>query len=50
MLNDQLTLLGACLADEVMRDARIEQNDNRVSIQGKCAHEDVLALGDILNG
>jgi hypothetical protein len=50
MLNDQLTLLSACLADEVMRGIRIEQNDNRVSIQGKCACEDALTLGDILDG
>jgi hypothetical protein len=49
MLNDQLTLLGACLADEVMRGARIKQNDNWVPIQGKCAHEDALTLGDILD-
>jgi hypothetical protein len=49
MLNDQLTLLGACLTDEVIRGARIEQNDNRVYIQRKCAREDALALGDILD-
>jgi hypothetical protein len=32
MLNDQLTLLGACVTDEVIRGTKIKKNDDRVTI------------------
>jgi hypothetical protein len=33
-----------------MTGSRIKQNDSRMSVQRKCTHEDLLALGNILNG
>jgi hypothetical protein len=32
MLNDQLTLMGAYFADEIMSGTRIKKNDDRISI------------------
>jgi hypothetical protein len=50
VLNAQLISLSACLADEIMGSTGIKQNDSRVSIQKKCTHEDLLALGNVLHG
>jgi hypothetical protein len=50
MLDGQLTLLNACLTNEVMSSTRIEQDDHRISIQRKHTREDLLTLGNILHG
>jgi hypothetical protein len=46
----QLTVLGACLTDEIMSGTRIKQNDDGVFVQTKHIGEDLLALGIILHG
>jgi hypothetical protein len=47
--DSQLTVLGACLTDEIMSGARIKQNDDGVFVQRKHTGEDLLALGNILH-
>jgi hypothetical protein len=49
VLNDQLTSLGACLADEIMSTTRIKQNDYGVSVWRKRTHEDLLTLWNVLH-
>jgi hypothetical protein len=49
-LDGQLTLLNACLTNEVMSSTGIEQDDHRISIQRKHTHEDLLALENIFHG
>jgi hypothetical protein len=48
--DSQLSVLGACLTDEIMNGARMKQNDNGVPVQGKHTGEDMLALRNILHG
>jgi hypothetical protein len=50
MLNTQVMLLSASSTDKVMSGTRIKQNDNETSVQGEHTGEDLLALGNILQG
>jgi hypothetical protein len=50
MLNTQVMLLSAISTDKVMSGTRIKQNDNGTSVQGEHTGEDILALGNILQG
>jgi hypothetical protein len=50
MLNTQVMLLSASSTDKVMSGTRIKQNDNRTSVEGEHTSEDLLALGNNLQG
>jgi hypothetical protein len=50
MLNTQVMLLSASPTDKVMSGTGIKQNDNGASVQGEHIGEDLLALGNILQG
>jgi hypothetical protein len=50
MLNGQLMFLGACFTDEIMTSFQLKQDDDRMPMQRKRTHEDLLALGNILHG
>jgi hypothetical protein len=49
-LSGQLMFLGECFTDEIMTSSQIKQDDDRMSIQRKHTHEDLLAPGNILYG
>jgi hypothetical protein len=48
--DSQLTVLGACLTNEVLSGVGIKKNDNGVSVQGKHTNEDLLTLGNVFHG
>jgi hypothetical protein len=50
MLNTQVVLLSASSTNKVMSGTRIKQNDNGTPVQGEHTGEDLLALGNILQG
>jgi hypothetical protein len=50
MLNTQVILSSASSTDKVMSGTRIKQNDNGTSVQGEHTSEDLLTLGNILQG
>jgi hypothetical protein len=42
--------LSVCLVDKIMGCTRIKVNDNWVTVEGECTHEDMSALENILHG
>jgi hypothetical protein len=43
-------VLSVYLANEIMGCTAIKENDNQVTVEGKCTHENMSALGNILHG